>query len=41
MGDPEEGRQLLDIFRRGLCLSVENRGRCDFVAPDVLGDSLE
>lgn len=41
MGDVEKGRQILDIFRRGLCLSVENRGGGDFVAPDVLADLFE
>jgi hypothetical protein len=39
--DVKEGRQLFDILRGGLGLTVKNGGGSDLIAANVLGDLLE
>lgn len=37
----EEGGKLLDVFRRGLCLAVEDSSRRYLIAANVISDFLK
>lgn len=41
MWNSKKRRKLLDVFGRGLCLSVEYGGRRYLIASDMVGDLLE